>query len=254
MTNQNEPQPVLTDDIDDEQYTASIINEMNEMNQAEGIDPIEPVGDVDDVPRIEAQGTDTVAGEVPAPSPEMPAAPMPNQVGQLHQLQAENERLQQAQTQAAVDEEIRRYEGELTNQGLPEDSARYLASQQRQNLQNMIAMQQQSQNALLEQEGKMNAAMIYGEKYGVPPQSLMMHTTPQAMEMAANQQKQINDLRADAAVSKRASVQSQVMDTARSTPNVSPNEDRLLDSASMKPHSAQTEEERAAVLRVVNGY
>mgnify|MGYP003140383127 FL=1 len=254
MTNQNEPQPVLTDDIDDEQYTASIINEMNEMNQAEGVDPIEPVGDVDDVPGIEAQGTDTVAGEVPPPSPEMPAAPMPNQVGQLHQLQAENERLQQSQTQAAVDEEIRRYEGELTNQGLPEDSDRYLASQQRQNLQNMVAMQQQSQNALLEQEGKMNAAMIYGEKYGVPPQSLMMHATPQAMEMAANQQKQINDLRADAAVSKRASVQSQVMDTARSTPNVSPNEDRLLDSASMKPHSAQTEEERAAVLRVVNGY
>lgn len=254
MTNQNEPQPVLTDDIDDEQYTASIINEMNEMNQAEGIDPIEPVGDVDDAPKIEALGTDTVAGEVPPPSPEMPAAPIPNQVGQLHQLQAENERLQQSQTQAAVDEEIRRYEGELTNQGLPEDSARYLASQQRQNLQNMVAMQQQSQNALLEQEGKMNAAMIYGEKYGVPPQSLMMHATPQAMEMAANQQKQINDLRADASVSKRASVQSQVMDTARSTPNVSPNEDRLLDSASMKPHSAQTEEERAAVLRVVNGY
>lgn len=254
MTNQNEPQPVLTDDIDDEQYTASIINEMNEMNQAEGIDPIEPVGDVDDAPKIEALGTDTVAGEVPPPSPEMPTAPIPNQVGQLHQLQAENERLQQSQIQAAVDEEIRRYEGELTNQGLPEDSARYLASQQRQNLQNMVAMQQQSQNALLEQEGKMNAAMIYGEKYGVPPQSLMMHATPQAMEMAANQQKQINDLRADASVSKRASVQSQVMDTARSTPNVSPNEDRLLDSASMKPHSAQTEEERAAVLRVVNGY
>jgi len=262
VTNQNEPQPVLTDDIDDEQYTASIINEMNEMNQAEGIDPIEPVGDVDDVPKIEAQGTDaTVAteeraavGEVPAPSPEMPAAPMPNQVGQLHQLQAENERLQQAQTQAAVDEEIRRYEGELTNQGLPEDSARYLAGQQRQNLQNMVAMQQQSQNALLEQEGKMNAAMFYGEKYGVPPRSLMVHATPQAMEMAANQQKQINDLRADASASKRASVQSQVMDTARSTPNASPNEDRLLDSASMKPYSAQTEEERAAVLRVVNGY
>lgn len=254
MTNQNESQPVLTDDIDDEQYTASIINEMNEMNQAEGIDPIEPVGDVDDAPKIEALGTDTVASEVPPPSPEMPAAPIPNQVGQLHQLQAENERLQQSQTQAAVDEEIRRYEGELTNQGLPEDSAKYLASQQRQNLQNMVAMQQQSQNALLEQEGKMNAAMIYGEKYGVPPQSLMMHATPQAMEMAANQQKQINDLRADASVSKRASVQSQVMDTARSTPNISPNEDRLLDSASMKPHSAQTEEERAAVLRVVNGY
>jgi len=81
-----------------------------------------------------------------------------------------------------------------------------------------------------------------------------VHATPQAMEMAANQQKQINDLRADASASKRASVQSQVMDTARSTPNASPNEDRLLDSASMKPYSAQTEEERAAVLRVVNGY
>jgi hypothetical protein len=111
----------------------------------------------------------------------------------------------------------------------------------------------QAQNALADQQGKMNAAMHYSALHGVSPQTLMMYDSPQGMEAAAKQQKQINDLQAEVAASKRASVVSQMMDNSSSSPNMSPNSERLLDSANSKPSNEWTELEAAAVARVVNG-
>lgn len=253
MVNENiEPQP----EMDDEQFTAGVIQEMNDLNQTDGITPVESIGEVaptEEAPSVEAfPSADTSTVETPPvvqAEPLPSAVPIPGQVDQLAQLRLENERLQQVQTQASVDAEISRYQTELTTQGIPEDSAKYLAGQQRQNLQAMSAMQFQAQNALMEQQGKMNAAMHYSGIYGVTPQALMMYDSPQAMEAAARQQRQIDTLQTQVAESKKASVQSQVMDASRSSPNASPNENNLVDSALSKAAGDRTELESAALRR-----
>lgn len=252
MTNQNNESQSSSDD---EQFTADIIQEMNELNSGEGIDPVEvetPIAQMPPVEEDERPPTEEVPQVTPI-VPETPAAQVPIQSARVRQIELENEQLRQQQIQNAVDAEVQRYQTDLTAQGVPEDSARYIADQQRQSLQNVASIQMQAQNALADQQGKMNAAMHYSALHGVSPQALMMYDSPQGMEAAAKQQKQINDLQAEVAASKRASVVSQMMDNSSSSPNMSPNSERLLDSANSKPSNEWTELEAAAVARVVNG-
>jgi hypothetical protein len=246
---QPDPQPVPV--ANDEAATASIIAELNEMNAAEGITPIESV----DVPVVEEGAPAAPPVETPV-APEASTVPIPGQIDQLQQnqqLRVENERLQQGQTQQVVEAEIQRYQAELTTQGVPDDSAKYLADQQRQNLQAMANMQTQTQNALMEQQGKMNAAMHYAQAYGVTPQGLMAFDSPLAMEASAKQQKEINDLKVQVAGDKKAAVPPQVMDTSRSTPNTNTSETRLLDQAIETPAHLRTADQNGAMARAA-GY
>ena len=238
----------------DEQSTVSILKEIDELNDEEGTESPDGLAPPSDIPvaLTKEETTAPAADDAPAapaiPPQVSPTSPF-DQTQQVRQLQEQNARLVEQQQQGQVEAETERYRQELIGTGVPEDSAKYLADQQRQSYQTILQIQQQSQNSLLEQQGKMNAAMHYGQLHGVSPQNLMMYDSPQAMEMAAKQQQQINDLQKQVGESKKAAVPAQIMDNNQSSANGNMSEDRLLDSALSKAPMDRTEFEQAVMKR-----
>jgi len=201
------------------------------------IDALNRAGDDDDVAEEEAapeappETQEPSSGEAvgdtaePAPAPEPVAVPQARSDDgmaqryaamqqQLAQFEAEKAKAQHAQ-------EIAQYREQLEESGVPSETAYTMAQQQMAARDREVQVTRQAQEYGKYIEGKHNAAMHYGEKYGVSPKSLLQHDTPEAMESAALNQKKISDLEAKVKSLQQSKVPSQDMSGSTPTPGAS---------------------------------
>ena len=194
-----------------------------------------------------------------APTPAPPPAPDPTAPPQFdaawYQQQAaaqaqENARLQAEAQRAQLEAQTREYENMLVNQGLNAESAASLAQRNRDQQQQIYQAQQGAQAQAQYYEGKMNAAMHYGEQHGVSPRDLMQYETPQAMEAAAKSQAQIKALEKQVTQLTQSKTPRQELDNNRTTVTSGLTDESLVDSAMNKPNSEWSDAERAAMRNI----
>ena len=193
-----------------------------------------------------------VAG-IPASTapPTIPAPPAPVLDDYTKQRLAwldELERRQTAQAaQQAIEQEALRYQQDLEAQGFMPEQARFVAQKHRETLARTAQERQQQQQQVAYEQGKRNAAQFYAEKYGVAASSLLDYSSPQAMETAAQQQKELKDLRAEVEKAKQERVQPQRFDRGQGTPRaVGTNRQKIRDDYIAGRIKLTTEQAKAA--------
>ena len=133
---------------------------------------------------------------------------------QLAQYESERARAQHAQ-------EMTQYRTQLEESGVPSETAYTMAQNQMAARDREVQVTRQAQEYGKYIEGKHNAAMHYGEKYGISPKTLLQYDTPEAMESAALNQKKISDLEAKVKSLQQSKVPSQDMSGSTPTPGAS---------------------------------
>tara|TARA_Y100000310_G_scaffold244723_1_gene249596 strand:- start:39 stop:836 length:798 start_codon:yes stop_codon:yes gene_type:complete len=160
----------------------------------------------------------------PAPVPQPPPPPASQQLQQMRQQLAQAEqRSQAAQQKLAADQmhnevvaESEKYYSQLVNQqGLPEETARQIATDRYNMLQGQLQAEQQGHTMQAESNAKIQVARSIGKKYGIDPFSLMNYSRPEDMIREASRNQELNGFRARVEALEKGRVPAQSMDSNR---------------------------------------
>jgi hypothetical protein len=158
----------------------------------------------------------------PSESAAAPVTPDPEREAErerLHQAEQQVEQFRQQQERQRQDEWERETVAAYENQGVPPETARQIARQQRSLYEQSQLAQRQVEIARMNEQGRFNAALHYGTQYGVDPKVLYSYESPKAMEEKAKDLHRIANLEAEVNKIKTAQVPpGQKFDNGRSTP------------------------------------
>jgi hypothetical protein len=230
-------------------------------NEDEGVADAVAEGET---PSTESEPAETpIAAELPPTTEPTPVAPpvtppvVPNELDQLRQQNAAYEARFQAaavkERHILLEQETAQLAAQIEAQGVAPETAAQLANQQRQVREEALGAQAQLQGQQAYMQGKMNAALHYGEKHGISAQELMQFESPQAMEMHALGQKKVSALEQEVAALKKSGVPAQTYDGNQASPVAGSTEIRLVESALGKHASERTKPESEALARAAGG-
>lgn len=218
----------------------SILSEIDKLNAAPEINieepppateaTAEPVAETPaatPAPAQPAAAPPPVQAEVPA----APAAPQPSPE-QLQQLQAQAAEYEKMRQQAAIQNETRKYQQRLENQGYTTDQAeeaatQYIQSQQAQR--NLMAKAEEYGQHLL---GKVSASEHFAQKYNLSLTDLPIlrqAEDPKVMEELAKRIADSNKTQAELEQLRKAQVPPQQYDSSQGEPQVASSDDSWLD-------------------------
>jgi len=221
----------------------SILSEIDKLNAAPDIEIEEPPPDTE-APAEPVAETPAAAPEALAPvapgQPEAPVAPQlsPEQIQQLQTQAAEYEKLRQ---QAAIQNETRKYQQQLENQGYAPEQAEQAASQyiqSRQAQQNLMSKADEYGQHLL---GKVAASEHFAQQYNLGMSDLAVlrqAETPQIMEALAKQMADRGKMQAELEQLRKAQVPPQQYDSSQGQPQVASSDDSWLDRYNAGDRSA----------------
>lgn len=225
----------------EETATESIFDEIERLNKAENKEesptPTDPIGEAPTPPVAEAPVAQASAAE--APTPESDATQQAvfqaqkerdDALAQAKKLQAE---AQAAQTQTQAIE----YRDRLVNEGASLEEANRDTQQRLDSYYNTLREQQNGQNREAFLQGQFKAALHFGRQYGINPEDLIQHSTPQAMELAAKNAKELNDLKNQVKKLTQDKVPSQTFDNGVSSGPSQRDDDYWMDRYSNNDRS-----------------
>ena len=177
--------------------------------------------------------------QVEEASPETPPeAPVDNQAtvqqlrSQLSQYQAQNAQTQAESLLKQITDEANQKAQQLEEEGIPSDRATSIAREIMESRQRELATEVQSQQQALLMQGKMNAAVHYGNMYGVSPGELVRFNSPQEMEDFARGGSEITQLKREVDNLKKGRVPSQTFDSGQGGSSGTEDDDRFMASYS----------------------
>ena len=235
--------PIATDE---DTATESILDEIERLNKAgdraESPTPTDPIGEAPTTPVADAPVAEAPVAEAPvdkAPSPEPDATKQAIfqaqrerdlALEQARRLQAE---AQKAQTQAQAIE----YRDSLVNEGYSLEEANRDTQQRIDAYNRTLQEQQKGQNREAFLQGQFRAALHFGRQYGINPEDLIQYSTPQAMELAAKNAKELNDLKNQVKKLTQDKVPSQTFDNGVSSGPSQRDDDYWMDRYSNNDRS-----------------
>lgn len=234
--------------------SSDIVREIAELDRAEGVETGDQTAEGQPTPAEPAAAEALPASpEAKKPEEQPVAQSLPQQDSATAILQQRLAQMESRLAQEDLEKEVKQYAVTLQERGVDPVHVDFLADQFRKQRVEQQQIQRQAQTTGLYYQGKMNAALFYAEKYGVPPRSLMDYDTPQGMESAAKQAKKVADLEAQVAKLQQGKVPPQHMEGGRPAAQGRQSDAALVDSAANKPYNMRTPAEQAAIKRAA-GY
>lgn len=249
---EDSPLDVHTEVSDDFLEDAAHAASTEETPAAEEKAPEAPEAKPAEAPAAEAApaetpiATSTEATPTPA-VPVAPGAPTPvsdSQQARITQLEAENQRFQQVQLEAQIDQARLQQQSTLEQQGHLPESAALIAQSQADAQKSVIQYKQQLDSQYAEQGAKLKAAAMIAKQFGVEADALMPFSTPEAMQAAARDKQELAGMRTRLSKLEQGQVPSQKFQSPSPSAAASSREKKMADYASGKEF---TPEEEAAL-------
>jgi hypothetical protein len=137
------------------------------------------------------------AGLLGAAPAQTPIAPQPGlnerDRVRLQQLEQQNSEFVVAQQRAQEAEGLRQYQESLEEQGFTTEQASLVATHINAERQKRVQVEQTALQTEQFRQGQMNAAVYFGQQYGVPAAQLISFQSPEAMESHAKVMKDNNE-------------------------------------------------------------
>lgn len=228
------PEPIIPDTGDNEiasevgQDAANdpIQQEILAMNAKEAAQETAQGGADVQAPETPVYESPSVEPTGPAPAP---AQLTQEQIQQIQQLQAENQRLTQQSQLSQIQAAEQQLQAKHEQAGLDPQSAQYMAQREVNIAQQALQSIQNNNNQAAEYQAKQQTADQFGKQYGVDPGKLMAFDSPPAMEQMAQMYRQLANQNAQVTKMKQAEAPPVQYDNGRAAPVAGSSDDQMSD-------------------------